>query len=69
MAYFHEVKRHFDPLGIFNPGVILPSGEPPLQKLKVGADAARLPKDIEAGLREIERTGGYATPRLRLADG
>lgn len=69
IAYFREVKRHFDPLGIFNPGVILPSGEPPLQKLKVGSDAARLPKDIEAGLREIERTGGYSTPRLRLADG
>jgi FAD/FMN-containing dehydrogenase len=69
MTYFREVKRHFDPLGILNPGVILPSGEPPLKKLKVGSDAARLPKDIEAGLREIERTGGYATPRLRLADG
>jgi FAD/FMN-containing dehydrogenase len=68
MTYFREVKRHFDPLGIFNPGVILPSGEPPLQKLKVGSGAARLPKDIEAGLRAIEQTGGYATPRLRLAD-
>ena len=26
----------FDPLGIFNPGIILPSGEPPISRLKVG---------------------------------
>ncbi len=66
---FHAVKQTFDPLGILNPGVILPSGEAPLSRLKVGAGAARLPKDVERGLREIERAGGYGTPRLRLADG
>ena len=65
---FREVKQCFDPLGILNPGVILPSGEPPLSRLKVGAGAARLPRDVERGLREIEQTAGYATPRLRLAD-
>ncbi|HET8625105.1 MAG TPA: FAD-binding oxidoreductase [Gemmatimonadales bacterium] len=69
VSLFHEVKRSFDPLGIFNPGVILPSGEPPLSRLKVGAAAARLPPDVERALREIERTGGYATLRLTLADG
>ena len=68
IEYFHEVKQHFDPLGILNPGVILPSGEAPLSRLKVGSGATRLPRDIEVGLREIERTGGYATPRLTLAD-
>jgi FAD/FMN-containing dehydrogenase len=66
---FREVKQCFDPLGILNPGVILPSGEPPLSRLKVGAGAARLPRDVERGLREIEQTAGYATSRLRLADG
>jgi FAD/FMN-containing dehydrogenase len=66
---FRTVKQSFDPLGIFNPGVILPSGEPPLSQLKVGRGAARLPRDVERGLREIERTAGYATPRLSLSDG
>ncbi len=37
MELFREVKRAFDPLGIFNPGIILPSGEPPISRLKVGA--------------------------------
>ncbi|MGH7631387.1 MAG: FAD-binding oxidoreductase, partial [Gemmatimonadales bacterium] len=66
---FRGVKQSFDPLGILNPGVILPSGEPPLSRLKVGAAAAPLPADVERALREIERTGGYGIPRLRLADG
>ncbi len=66
---FRDVKQRFDPLGIFNPGVILPSGAPPLSRLKVGTAAAKLPADVERELREIERTAGYGTPRLRLADG
>ena len=66
---FREVKRAFDPSGIFNPGVILPSGEPPISRLKVGLDAAVIPGDIQRGLREIELTGGYARSRLELADG
>ena len=68
LQHFRDVKQSFDPLGILNPGVILPSGEPPLSRLKVGARAARLPRDVERRLREIEQTAGYATPRLRLAD-
>jgi FAD/FMN-containing dehydrogenase len=65
---FREVKSAFDPSGIFNPGVILPSGEPPISKLKVGADAATIPEDIQRGLREIELTGGYSRNRLELAE-
>jgi FAD/FMN-containing dehydrogenase len=66
---FRMVKNCFDPLGILNPGVILPAvpAEPPLSRLKVGADAAPIPDDIAAGLRQIEREGGYASPRLELA--
>jgi FAD/FMN-containing dehydrogenase len=67
LALFQEVKRAFDPLGILNPGVILPSGEPPVRRLKVGAHAIALPADISQGLREIERTGGYARSRIELA--
>jgi hypothetical protein len=62
------VKASFDPHGILNPGVIIPSGQAPLSRLKVGARAARLPADLERGLRDIERTAGYGTPRLSLAD-
>jgi FAD/FMN-containing dehydrogenase len=67
LALFRQVKRAFDPLGILNPGVILPSGEPPVRHLKVGAQAIALPADIARGLREIEQTGGYARSRLELA--
>jgi FAD/FMN-containing dehydrogenase len=64
---FRLVKDSFDPLGIFNPGIILPSGEPPITRLKVGSNAAPVPADIALALREIERSGGYARPRLELA--
>jgi FAD/FMN-containing dehydrogenase len=64
---FRRVKLSFDPLGILNPGIILPSGEPPIGRLKVGATAVPLPADLERSLREIERTGGYGRSRLELA--
>jgi FAD/FMN-containing dehydrogenase len=64
---FRLVKQSFDPLGIFNPGVILPSGEAPISRLKVGSSAVQLPADVERGLREIERSGGYGRSRLELA--
>ena len=67
---FTLVKQALDPLGILNPGIILPtdsSREPPISRLKVGAGAAELPADIAAALRGIEQQGGYARPRLELA--
>jgi FAD/FMN-containing dehydrogenase len=64
---FRRVKESFDPLGIFNPGIILPSGEPPISRLKVGANALPLPPDLERSLRDIERTGGFGRCRLELA--
>jgi FAD/FMN-containing dehydrogenase len=64
---FRRVKHSFDPLGIFNPGVILPSGDPPISRLKVGTTAVPLPDDLQRSLREIERTGGYGRCRLELA--
>ena len=69
MALFERVKRAFDPLGILNPGVILPSGEPPVSRLKVGGGAIALPNDVARALRRIEQRGGYAQSRLELADG
>jgi FAD/FMN-containing dehydrogenase len=67
VALFQRVKQAFDPSGIFNPGVILPSHEPAISRLKVGEGAVPLPPDIEQSLREIERTGGYGRSRLELA--
>jgi FAD/FMN-containing dehydrogenase len=67
VALFREIKSAFDPSGIFNPGIILPSGEPPISRLKVGPEAATIPNDVQRGLREIELTGGYARSRLELA--
>jgi FAD/FMN-containing dehydrogenase len=64
---FRRVKQSFDPLGIFNPGVILPSGEPPISRLKVGTTAVSLPDDLQLALRQIERTGGYGRSRMELA--
>jgi FAD/FMN-containing dehydrogenase len=64
---FRRVKRSFDPLGILAPGVILPSGEPPIGRLKVGTGAATLPDDIAHALRDIERKGGYGRCRMEIA--
>ena len=43
LELFRRVKDAFDPLGILNPGIILPSGEPPISRLKVGPNAVPLP--------------------------
>jgi FAD/FMN-containing dehydrogenase len=64
---FRRVKEAFDPLGILAPGVILPSGQPPISRLKVGTQAAALPDDIALALREIERNAGYGRNRMELA--
>ena len=67
VGLFRKLKETFDPLGILAPGVILPSGEPAITRLKVGREAAPIPDDIASALREIERSAGYARCRLELA--
>jgi len=67
VGLFRRIKLAFDPLGILAPGVILPSGEPAISRLKVGNQAVPIPGDIALALREIERTGGYRRRRLDLA--
>jgi FAD/FMN-containing dehydrogenase len=68
LTLFRDLKRAYDPRSVFNPGVILPSADwAPLADLKVGPRAAAIPDDIAVRLREIERAGGWATPKLELA--
>jgi len=68
VALFRDVKRAYDPHAIFNPGVIIPSPDwAPLADLKVGPDAAPIPGDIAARLREVERTAAWAVPKVELA--
>jgi FAD/FMN-containing dehydrogenase len=67
VGLFRRLKEAFDPLGILAPGVILPSGEPAIARLKVGREAEAIPDDIARALREIERGAGYARCRLELA--
>ena len=64
---FRGVKRAYDPLSIFNPGVIIPANDwSPVAALKVGAEAAVIPDDIATRLREVERSAAWATPKLEL---
>lgn len=68
MSRFRELKTAYDPRSIFNPGVILPAADwAPLADLKVGDGAAVIPDDIAARLRDLERSGGWATPKQDLA--
>ena len=67
VGLFRRVKLAFDPLGILAPGVILPSGEPAIARLKVGRQAVPIPDDIARALRDIERGAGYGRCRLELA--
>jgi FAD/FMN-containing dehydrogenase len=68
LALFRDLKAVYDPRSILNPGVILPAADwAPLADLKVGPDAAPIPDDIAARLRDIERTASWGTPKLDVA--
>ena len=67
-ALFRELKHRYDPRCSLNPGVIIPTANwAPLADLKVGPEATPIPDDIARRLREVERTAGWATPKLDLA--
>ncbi len=68
LKLFVDLKGTYDPLGVLNPGVILPARDwAPLADLKVGPHAAVIPDDIARRLRAIEQNGGWATPKTELA--
>jgi FAD/FMN-containing dehydrogenase len=66
---FAEVKRAFDPAGIFNPGVIVPDGAAGTAGFKVGTSAPAIPADVAAALRNRERGARWDQPPLSLLDG
>jgi len=63
VALFRRVKAAFDPAGIMNPGVLLPTGDAPLGPLKVGPGAAALPEGMEAWLRGVEDRAAWGESR------
>jgi hypothetical protein len=66
---FALVKRCFDPTGIFNPGVKVPSrGERPLGEIKYDPSLAPLPAAARAALARVERERAYSRSRLELLD-
>ena len=68
MDLFRQVKQAYDPLSIFNPGVIIPATDwSPVAALKVGAGAAAIPDDIATRLRDVERSAAWDTPKAELA--
>lgn len=54
MDAFRAIRAAFDPDGLWHQGVILPDGHAPLDRLKVGPDAAPLPDGVDELLRTIE---------------
>lgn len=68
VAAFRGVKHGYDPLSLFNPGVIIPAPDwDPLADLKVGTDAAAIPDDIASRLREVEQSAGWGIAKSDLA--
>jgi FAD/FMN-containing dehydrogenase len=66
---FALVKQCFDPTGIFNPGVKIPTaGARALEQIKYDPSLSPLPAPASAALARVERERGYALPRLELLD-
>jgi len=66
---FALVKRCFDPIGIFNPGVKVPtSGERALDQIKYDPSLSAHPSTAAIALARVERERAYARSRLDLLD-
>jgi hypothetical protein len=65
--HFAAVKRAFDPQGILNPGVKVPTaGEHALGEIKYGGVPAGFPSRARAALDVVERERAYSRARLDL---
>jgi hypothetical protein len=66
---FALVKHCFDPAGIFNPGVKVPTrGERALADIKYDPSLTPLPAPARTALDRVERERAYARSRLELLD-
>ena len=66
---FALVKRCFDPIGIFNPGVkVSERGARALGEIKYDPALAPLPAAARSALARVERERAYARSRLELLD-
>ena len=67
---FAEVKRAFDPSGVFNPGVkVAMPGETALGEIKYDPSLAPLTPRARQALAHVEARRAYAQSRLDLLDG
>ena len=67
VASFARVKAAFDPTGVFNPGVKVPTGgQRPIEDVKYDPSLPPLPERARAALDAIERERGYSRFRLSL---
>jgi hypothetical protein len=64
---FSLVKHSFDPAGIFNPGVKVPTtGERAFEQIKYDPALTPLPLAAKTALARVERERAYARSRLEL---
>jgi len=70
MALFARVKQAFDPLGILNPGVKVPTaGQDPLESVKYDPTLPPLPAAARLALDTVVRDKAWGAFRLGLLDG
>ena len=69
IALFAEVKRAFDPLNIFNPGVKVPTGAASIGDVKYDPTLPQLPLDARTALDTIERDRAWSNFRLSMIGG
>lgn len=68
-ALFERVKGSFDPVGVLNPGVIVPvAGQRAIDDVKYDPALPPLPPAARAVLDRVERERAYARSRLALLD-
>ena len=69
LGLFALVKRAFDPLNIFNPGVKVPTGAQAIGDVKYDPTLPQLPLDARTALDSIERDRAWSTFRLSMIRG
>ena len=69
VALFAQVKQAFDPQNIFNPGVKVPTGTPPIGDVKYDPKLPQLPLDARTALDTIERERAWSHFRLSMIGG